>query len=250
MAVAVGDENDLRRIRRPGDAVVVARMVGQPASGWVGGEYGPQEDLAMHHEGDVAIVPGDSKLSDLAIKCNHSLGVGFVIRMDLDRHPARYRAALGGDDPEIGSAFVDNPFPIAAHPGESDAVRSVEWLAVGVGGDEDRSLRVERLSDDIGRSPEDFADVVESLAVGGPHGRVVLSIEEGELAMIAAAGVANPDVVIGGAAIALAIPGPWTADIGNLIAARRVHPFPGLARRDPPNPAALERDRVEIHVAG
>ena len=55
VAVAVGDEDDLLAVGRPGDAVVVGRVLGQPRRP-CRPAIGMQEDLAVDDEGDVLLV--------------------------------------------------------------------------------------------------------------------------------------------------------------------------------------------------
>ena len=107
---------------------------------------------------------------------------------------------------------------------------------------------VECLANDIGRRAEAFADIVERLPVGRPHGRCVLAGEIGHPAAIAAVGVAEPDVVIRRAAIPLAVPRARAADVGDLIPLRREHPVPALGAGDALDAAARDRDRVQLRV--
>src|SRR5208337_995031 len=105
-----------------------------------------------------------------------------------------------------GTALVDDPFAIRANPRPADGVVLVE-------GDLDRlAVGGQTLADDIGRRAEDLADVIKGLAVAAPHRRVILALEAGDALVVAAVGVTHPDVVVGRAAIAFAIPGARPAD--------------------------------------
>src|SRR5207247_730131 len=110
------------------------------------------------------------------------------------------------------AALIDDPVAVAADAGPADGVILME-------GDELRlGLAGGVLANDVGRRAEKLADVIEELAVGAPHGGVVLAVESGERAVVGAVGVANPDVVAGRAAVAFAVPAPRAADVGDLVA--------------------------------
>src|SRR5690606_24706553 len=66
---------------------------------------------------------------------------------------------------------------------------------------------------DVG-GPELLGDVKERAPVRGPHGRGVLPVEVGDPAVEAAVGGGDPDVVVGRAAVALAVPQARAGDVG------------------------------------
>src|SRR5438270_13430000 len=105
MAGAVGGEDELLAVGRPGNAVVVGRVVGQPGGLAAGGDGG-QEQLAVDHEGDVPLVGGQGVLGGPAGIGDGALGVALVVGVGLDCQLAR-AAALGGDDGQVGAAPVD-----------------------------------------------------------------------------------------------------------------------------------------------
>src|SRR5581483_6581258 len=118
-------------------------------------------------------------------------------------------------------------------------------LGFGVRGSEQIG-GIDRQADDVGRRAVAFADVVDRLAVGAPHGRAVLAVEVGQLAVARAVGIADPDVIIGRAAIALAIPRAGAADIGDLVALGREDAFLALRRGDAPGHAAFLGNGVQL----
>src|SRR5207249_1586902 len=77
----------------------------------------------------------------------------------------------------------------------------------------------------------------------------VLAVKSGQAAVVAAVGVANPNIVIGGAAITLAIPHARAADVGDAIALRRIDTFLAVAASQPMLPASLkERCTARSHL--
>src|SRR5207253_1954031 len=155
-------------------------------------------------------------------------------------------AFLGADEPQVGAALVDDPAATAADAREADAVVLVEGdllrldaLVAGRG--------VGRLADDVGGA-ETLADVIEVLAVGTPHRRPVLADEVGRATIIAAVGVAQPDVVVGGAAVALTVPRPGAADVGDAIPGGREDAVLTLGGADAPRQAAVGRHGVQLEA--
>src|SRR5262249_61328177 len=65
-----------------------------------------------------------------------------------------------------------------------------------------------------------------------------------------AVGVANPDVVVGGAAVALAKGSARTADVGNLVPFGRENAFLAFTGADAADPAALGRHRIQLQTGG
>src|SRR5262249_21776558 len=104
------------------------------------------------------------------------------------------------------------------------------------------------LAHDVGGGAVELADVVEGLAVGAPHGRAVLADEVGQPAAVGAVGVGDPDVVVGGAAVALAVPVARPADVGQAVAAGREDAVLGLGDAQAAGPAALDGDGVQLPV--
>src|SRR6266849_6455969 len=98
------------------------------------------------------------------------------------------------------------------------------------------------ISDDVGGCAEVLADVVDVLAVWAPHRRVVLADEVGQAAVVGAVDVADPDVVVGRAAVALAVPGAGAADVGDLGAVGREDALLALGGADAPGAAAVGGD--------
>src|SRR5262249_44108840 len=211
VAAAVGDEDHLRRVGGPGDAVVVGRVVGQ-AGGVAGAAHRQQEDVAVDHEGDVLLVLGEGELGDALGERLQRLGVDLVVGVDLDGELARRVALAGGGDVQVGAALVDDPLAVGADAGPADGVVLVEGHQLR------RALAIEIKADDVGRGAGGLADVGGGAAVGAPHRRGVLAVEVGHLAVVGAVGVAHPDVVVGRAAVALAVPQAGAADVGDLIA--------------------------------
>src|SRR5262249_1276481 len=147
----------------------------------------------------------------------HLLGVGLVVGVDLDGQLARGGARPGGDDPQVGAALVDDPLAVAADAGPAHAVLGGVGQLLGFkprGWNPWACRGIDRDAHDVGRGAEKLADVVKSSAVGAPHGRGVLALEGGQPAVVGAVGVADPDVVVGGAAVALAVPRARPADVG------------------------------------
>src|SRR5439155_12256367 len=123
-----------------------------------------------------------------------------------------------------------------------------------VGGDQHRlaggaAVLGHLLPDDVGGGAEDLADVVDGPAVGAPGGRAVLAVEAGQLAVVAAVGVADPDVVVRRAAVAPAEGVAGAADVGDAVAARCVDALAALASADPADPPALDGDAVQAGLA-
>src|SRR5262249_7552775 len=148
----------------------------------------------------------------------------------------------------VGAALVDDPLPVGADAGLADVVLAV----AGDGHRLDlgrlarrRRGRNERLADDVGGAVV-FADVEEGLPVGGPHGGVVLPVEGGEAAVVGAVGLADPDVVVGRAAVALAIPVAGAADVGEQVAFRGPDAVLGPGAGDLAGAAALDGDGVQL----
>src|SRR5207249_910723 len=106
-------------------------------------------------------------------------GVDLVVGVDLDGDAAR-AAALGGHDPQVRTALVGDPLAVGTEAGPADPVVGMVRecfrfpLAVGAG------------AHDVGWGAEHFADVINRLAVGRPHGGAVLAIEVGEAAIAVA----------------------------------------------------------------
>src|SRR5262249_8702261 len=67
--------------------------------------------------------------------------------------------------------------------------------------------------------------------------------------VVGAVGVADPDVVVGRAAVTLAVPGARAAHVSDLVALRREHPFASLEGTDAPHLAAGRGHRVQL-IAG
>ena len=121
VAVAVGDEEDLLAVGRPGDAVVVGRVIGQPrglaavrsacrnSSPWT-------TKATCFSSGDRA-----NSVAPL-VKVVDPLGVGLVVGVDLDGQLARACRPCVRDDPQVGAALVDDPLAVAADAGPADAV--------------------------------------------------------------------------------------------------------------------------------
>src|SRR5262249_25614420 len=72
------------------------------------------------------------------------------------------------------------------------------------------------------------------------------TVEAGELAVVAAVGVADPDVILRRAAIALAIPGAGATDVGDRVAGRGEDALLALRHSDPPGGAALGPHRGQL----
>src|SRR5262249_27777450 len=155
------------------------------------------------------LVGGQGELGGLVGEGPDLLGVGLVVGVDGDGQLARLGPAGGRDHPQVGAALVDDPGPVGADAGPADALvlvvghlhRLGTLRRLAGGGDRRHSQ-----ADEVGRRAVDLADVIEGPAVGAPHGRGVLAVEVGQAAVVGAVGVAQPDVVVGRAAVALAIP--------------------------------------------
>src|SRR5262249_2305640 len=119
VAAAVGDKNDLLRVGRPGDAVVVGCPFREPPGLAAAG--GHQEQLTVDGEGDVLFIVRQGKLGGAAGEGDSALDVGLVVGVRLDRQLAR-AAAARRDDPQVGAAFVDDPLPVPADAGTADTV--------------------------------------------------------------------------------------------------------------------------------
>src|SRR5262249_7497422 len=163
-------------------------------------------DFAVDHEGDQLVVVGDRELRRPGRVGDGALRVGLVVGVRLDGELARL-ARFGGHDPQVRPALVDDPFAGGVDARPADA----RLLVVGqgdrlAGGDRPGLRRRQLLLDDVGGAAgaaAAFANEVEVTAVGGPHRRVVLAVEGGDAAVVAAVEVADPDVVVGRAAVAL-----------------------------------------------
>src|SRR5207302_10162407 len=136
------------------------------------------------------------------------------------------------------------PVAGAADAGASNAV-------LGVMGDQQRRRFAGGvLTNDVGERvigwSVDFAHVVEVLGVGAPHRGVVLTIEGGQSAVVRAVGVANPDVVIGRAAVASAVPCAGAANVSDLIALGGEDALASLGDGDSLGTAAFCRHRIEL----
>src|SRR5262249_31936516 len=123
----------------------------------------------------------------------------------------------------------------------ADAVVLVQRDLLGSG----LALRV--LLDDIGRRAEDLAHIIDGLAVGAPHGRSILAVKGRQTAIIRAVGcVADPDIIVGGATIPLAVPGTLPAHVGNLLAVGGEYALLALADPHALHPAARDGHRVQF----
>src|SRR5262249_8953323 len=246
VAIAIGDEDDLRGVRRPGDTVVVGRAVGQTANVGLRADR-HHEQFAVDGEGDVALVPREGVLGGTAGEGNGPLGVGLVVSIGLDGQAARGGAGPGRGDPQVGAAFVDDPLAVGTEAGLADAVLLVKGLATFVRRHEDRLApgAVYFLPNNVGGA-QDLPDIEERAARGGPQGRTILAVEGGELAVIGAVNVAEPDVVVGRTAVVAAIPRAGAAHVGDAVAARRIDAFAALSRGDATSASALDRDAVQL----
>src|SRR5262249_22037519 len=153
--------------------------------------------------------------------------------------PVAGRGAAGGrDDGEVGAARVEDPLAVAAKAGLADGVVLVErdQLRAALPGDV--------LADDVGGGAVHLADEVDELAVGAPHRGEVLAAGVADAAVVGAVGGADPQVVAGGAAVALAVPAAVAADVDDLVALGREDAVLGLGH-DAALLAAVHRHDVE-----
>src|SRR5262249_2947707 len=162
------------------------------------------------------------------------LGIDLVVSVDLDGQLARADAFARRGHPQVGAALVDDPLAVGADPRLADAIVLVERQGLRLG------LPGQVVAQDVGGRPPTFAHVVKEAAVRAPHGRVVLPVELGDLLIATAVGVANPDVIIGGAAIPLAVPGAGPADVSELIALGREDAFAPFAAAHAADAAAFD----------
>src|SRR5262249_35025949 len=127
-------------------------------------------------------------------------------------------ALVAGDvvDKEVEAAFIDDSATRGAKAGLANAVAGMR-------------CHLHRLADRAGKIGGDFlldevadakaiADVIKKLAIRAPHRGIILAVEGGNAAVIAAVGVAKPKVVVGGAAVIFAIPTARSADISDGLA--------------------------------
>src|SRR5665213_113869 len=94
----------------------------------------------------------------------------------------------------------------------------------------------------------DLADIVKRPAVGAPHRRTVLAGEVGQSAIVRTVRVADPNVVVGRAAIALTIPETRTTNVSNMGAVRRVDAVFTLVGADAMDHAALDGHGVQLEA--
>src|SRR6266700_1369532 len=108
--------------------------------------------------------------------------------------------------PKIRAAFVDEPLAVATNAGFANTLVFVKRDLLWLGDRQAGGIEVDLHTHDVRRTAEVLTHVVEELAVLRPHGSVVLAVEARDEAVVGTVGVANPNIVIGRAAIALAIP--------------------------------------------
>src|SRR5262249_28204933 len=135
--------------------------------------------------------------------------------------------------------LVDDPVAVAADVGPADGVVGMERDPPG-----GRAGRGQVQPGDVGCA-ELLGDVVERLAVRGPHGRAVLTVERGQPAVVGAVAVAEPEVVVGRPAVALAVPRALTADVGDAVALPGNRPVLGVGDADRADGPAGGRHDVE-----
>ena len=245
IARAVGEEEEAFVVRRPGDAVIVGGMIGD-AFGFAA-IAGHQENLALNDNRDVLFIRGKSVLAGALGGDRDLVGIGLVVGGGVDVE----LAALAFCDvvkEEIEAAFVDDGFAAGAEACSADAfagVRGQLHRAADGAGD----IAADFLFDDV-RDPETVADVVKSFPVGTPHRGIVLAIVGGDAAMVAAIGIAQPEVVVRGAAIVLAIPRTGAADVGERAAAGAHGGLAAFGDVDLARRAADHRNRPERDVCG
>src|SRR5439155_13396732 len=103
VAAAVGGEQELLAVRRPGHAVVEGGRVGQPP-GLAAAVGGHQPDRAVYDEGDVPLVGGQAILGAAGGEGVRLLGVALVVGVDLDGQAARRGAVPGGGHSQVAAA--------------------------------------------------------------------------------------------------------------------------------------------------
>src|SRR4029079_9730970 len=97
---------------------------------------------------------------------------------------------------------------------------------------------------------EAVADIVEVMAVGAPHGGVVLAVIRGEPAIVRAVGIAQREAVVGRSSVILPIPGAGADHVGKGFAVRAEGGFTPFRDGDAARGAAGQGDRPEGDVAG
>ena len=82
MPAAIAQEEDLLGVRRPGDAMIERRAVGEPFRLAAGARH--QEDLAVHDEGDVLFIGRPREFAGAGREGLDRLAAGLVVGVHLD----------------------------------------------------------------------------------------------------------------------------------------------------------------------